>query len=52
VHQRDALMLSRLTRWQDVGETGVFALGQKTLMSDGVDYPFLDLREIFLGPES
>jgi len=49
VHQRDALMLSRLTRWQDVGETGVFALGQKTLMSDGVDYPFLDLREIFLG---
>lgn len=44
--QRDALILARMTRWQDVGDTGVFALGQKTLMSDGVDYPLLDLREI------
>lgn len=48
-HQRDALMLARMTHWQDVGETGVFALGQKTLMSDGVDYPLLDLREIAFG---
>ncbi len=39
--QRDALMLSRLTRWQDVGETGVFALGQKTLMTPDRDIPLL-----------
>ncbi|BDT67994.1 hypothetical protein os1_21750 [Comamonadaceae bacterium OS-1] len=44
--QRDALVLAHLTHWQDVGETGVFALGQKTLMGDGVDFPLLDLREL------
>ncbi len=44
--QRDALMLSRLTRWQDVGETGVFAVGQKTLMTDQGDLPLLGLRSL------
>lgn len=47
--QRDALMLSRLTRWQDVGETGVFALGQKTLMSAEGDIPLLGIRCIRMG---
>lgn len=45
-NQRDALMLSRLTRWQDVGETGVFALGQKTLMTSDGDIPLLGLRTL------
>ena len=49
MHQRDALLLSRLTRWQNVGDSGVFACGQKTLMSEGVDFPLLDLRELRLG---
>jgi type VI secretion system protein ImpE len=44
--QRDALILSRLTRWQDVGETGVFALGQKTLMTAEGDIPLLGLRKL------
>ena len=42
----DALLMSRLTRWRDVGETGVFAQGQKTWMSDGIDWPLLDVREL------
>lgn len=45
-NQRDALMLSRLTRWQNVGETGVFALGQKTLMTSAGDIPLLGLRHL------
>ena len=47
-NQRDALMLSRLTRWQDVGETGVFALGQKTLMTSGGDIPLLRIRSLHM----
>lgn len=46
--QRDALLLSRLTRWQDVGETGVFALGQKTLMTQDSDVPLLSIRSLQL----
>lgn len=42
----DALRMSRLTRWREVGETGVFAQGQKTWMSDGIDWPLLDVREV------
>lgn len=41
-----ALLLSHLTRWQDVGQTGVFAQGQKTWMSEGIDWPMLDVREL------
>ena len=44
--QRDALMLSHLTRWQDIGETGVFALGQKTLMTPEQDIPLLTIRSL------
>ena len=44
--QQQALMLGRLTVWQDVGETGVFAQGQKTWMSEGIEWPVLDIREI------
>ena len=50
--QRDALMLSHLTRWQDVGETGVFALGQKTLMTADGDIPLLDIRSLRMGAKS
>lgn len=42
--RRDALTLARLTQWQEVGDTGVFAMGQKTWMTDGVDMPLLGLR--------
>lgn len=45
-NQRDALLLSRLTRWKDVGETGVFALGQKTLMSSNADIPLMRIRAL------
>lgn len=45
-NQRDALMLSRLTLWQDVGETGVFALGQKTLMTPQGDLPLMGVRSL------
>mgnify|MGYP000185018719 CR=1 FL=1 len=44
--QRDALMLSRLTLWQDIGETGVFALGQKTLMTPQGDLPLMGIRAL------
>ncbi|WP_018607276.1 type VI secretion system accessory protein TagJ [Uliginosibacterium gangwonense] len=42
----EARLLSRLTSWRDVGETGVFALGQKTWMTDGIDWPLLDIRAL------
>ena len=45
-NQRDALMLSRLTLWQDIGETGVFALGQKTLMTPHGDLPLMGIRTL------
>ncbi len=45
-NQRDALMLSRLTLWQDIGETGVFALGQKTLMTQGGDIALMGIRAL------
>lgn len=44
--ERDALILARLTRWQEYGETGVFAIGQKTLMTDAGDVPLLTLRAL------
>jgi len=46
--QHDALLLSRMTRWRDVGQTGVFATGQKTFMSDAGDFGVLDIREIHM----
>jgi protein involved in temperature-dependent protein secretion len=39
-------MQSHLTVWQEVGDTGVFSQGQKTWMSDGTDWPLLDIREV------
>lgn len=50
--QRDALMLSKLTVWQDVGETGVFALGQVNWMCNGGDLPALDVRRLECEPQS
>jgi type VI secretion system protein ImpE len=44
--QQQALMQSHLTVWQEVGDTGVFSQGQKTWMSDGTDWPLLDIREV------
>jgi type VI secretion system protein ImpE len=46
--QRDALMLSRLTRWEDIGDTGVFAVGQKTLMTPNEDIPLMAIRSLRL----
>lgn len=42
----DALMLARLTVWRECGDTGIFALGQKTLMTDVGDVPLLSLRSL------
>lgn len=44
--QQQALMMGRLSVWEEVGETGVFVQGQKTWMSEGIDWPLLDVREI------
>ncbi|QDL54679.1 type VI secretion system accessory protein TagJ [Rhodoferax aquaticus] len=44
--QARTLLLSRLTLWHEVGDTGVFAHGQKTLMTEHGDMPLLDLREL------
>lgn len=44
--QQLALLMGHLTVWQEAGETGVFALGQRTWMSDGVDWSLLDIREV------
>lgn len=41
----DGHRLGRETTWTDVGETGVFATGQKTWSSDQGDWSFLELRE-------
>jgi type VI secretion system protein ImpE len=46
--RRDALTLARLTQWEAVGDTGVFAVGQKTWMTDGGDMPLLGLRSLRL----
>jgi type VI secretion system protein ImpE len=44
----DALLLARLTEWQEVGDTGIFAVGQKTWMTDAGDMPLLGLRSLRL----
>lgn len=44
--ESDTVLLAQETIWRDVGETGVFASGQKTLMSDVGDWPLLDLRTL------
>lgn len=43
---QQAMLRSRLTAWTEVGETGIFSTGQKTWMSDGIDWPLLDVREV------
>lgn len=44
--QQQALMQARLTLWQEAGSSGIFVQGQKTWMSDGIDWPLLDVREV------
>lgn len=46
--QQLALLQARLTVWEEYGRTGVFCLGQKIWMSDGIDWPVLDLRELHI----
>lgn len=43
---QQALMLGQLTEWNEVGQTGVFSLGQKTWMTADGDLPLFDLREV------
>jgi len=52
LENHEARLLSRLTSWRDVGETGVFALGQKTWMTEGTDWPLLDVRAVCSDEES
>jgi len=42
-HGPAAIQLARETRWQDVGETNVIALGQKTWSTDRGDWGLLDI---------
>jgi len=44
--QQQALMQSRLTVWTEAGSSGVFTHGQKTWMSEGIDWPLLDVRQV------
>jgi type VI secretion system protein ImpE len=46
---KDAQLLAKETEWNEVGTTGVFASGQKTLMTDVGDWPILDIRHLDLG---
>lgn len=41
----DSHRLARATSWRDVGDTGVFAHGQKTWMHAEGDWPLLELRQ-------
>lgn len=41
----DGQLLGRETRWTEVGETGVFAAGQKIWATDQGDWPLLDIRD-------
>ncbi len=43
---QQAMLRSRLTAWTEVGESGIFSSGQKTWMTDGIDRPLLDVREV------
>lgn len=42
----DNIRLSRLTTWQEVGETGTFGLGQRMWMTDQMDVALFDCRKI------
>ncbi|WP_438820828.1 type VI secretion system accessory protein TagJ [Burkholderia metallica] len=42
-HGPAAVRLARETRWQDIGETNVIALGQKTWTTDSGDWGLLDI---------
>ena len=44
--QQQALLQARLTVWHEQGQTGVMCVGQKTWMSDGMDWPVLDVRHV------
>lgn len=44
--QQQALMQAHLTLWQEVGSSGIFVQGQKTWMSEGIDWSVLDVREV------
>ncbi len=48
----DALLLARLTQWQELGETGVYAQGQKVLMTQLGDWPLLDIAQIHFDKEA
>ena len=48
----DALALGRETRWEDVGATGVFGMGQKVLFTSAGDLPLYDLRGLRMTPEA
>ena len=41
----DRQLLGRETRWTEVGETGVFAAGQKIWATDQGDWPLQDIRD-------
>jgi type VI secretion system protein ImpE len=41
----DGQLLSRETCWTEVGETGIFAAGQKIWSTDRSDWPLLDIRD-------
>jgi protein involved in temperature-dependent protein secretion len=40
------MLRCHLTTWTEVGESGIFSSGQKTWMTDGIDWPLLDVREV------
>jgi type VI secretion system protein ImpE len=48
----DALRLSRMTTWRELGEDTYAGIGQRMWATDTGEYPLLDTREIALGAEA
>ena len=50
--QKDALVLGRLTEWDEKADGTYFGLGQRMFATDQNDYPLLEIREIKLDVEA
>ncbi len=51
-HGSDAVRLGRVTEWEDLGGGAVAPLGQKMLLVDGEEFPFLEVRELEVTPNT
>lgn len=49
--QEDALALSRKTEWEQKGADMYLGYGQRILVTDSMDYPIMDVRELIFNSE-